>query len=317
MFKKIMKELLMIILTVFMILSVPAIIVNKTYNTIIWILIVSLFIVFILVAFWKKIIDFYIRIKGDENKKVNKTTESKKVIEKIEEKTIFNIKDFRYNNAVALIILGSYVYNAFTEKAPILSNYFLDILVLILILVISYILVSTLKRLFFDSKVIFQNNQLTDEYISILFVYLFYSILVSVFAKELGSTTYYSLFVVLSLNVFLLAYKLLESTHYIRTTRMLSLSSISGLFSLLFLTIGLLFVQNMITYNYSIDSFGNIELNEYFDLLYYTIINITTVGFGRIYPVTYLAKIVAVETALLGFVVIYSVIAIFTTQRER
>lgn len=317
MFKKVIKEFFMVILTVFMILSVPAIIVNKTYNIIVWIIIISLFIIFVFVTFWKKIVDFYLSIKKDNNEKNNEAIKSEKLERESYQKTSFNIKDYRYHNAVVLILIGSYGYNAFIEKEPILKNYFLDSLILFIIIVITYILVSTLKRLFFDNKVIFQNNQLTDEYISILFVYLFYCILIAGFIKELESVTYYSLFIVLSLNVFLLAYKLLESTHYFRNTRMHSLSSISGLFSLLFLSIGLLFVQNMITYNYNVNSFGNIELNEYFDLLYYTIINITTVGFGRIYPVTYMAKIVAVETALLGFVVIYSIIAIFTTERDR
>lgn len=320
MLKRVLKEGFMIFLTIFFIISIPVMIINNTYIIIIWMLIALLFILFVFVSFWKRIVDGYLRFKSKKvnaekrESNVNKQVKPEKH-EYVNKKRNDKTKLIRYQISFSIIFVGAYIYASILSKSSITSSFYIDILIVICTLILIIIVTVIIDNLFFTDKLIFQNSQLTDEYVSALFLCLFICLFIVVFINDLDINAYYSLFIVLSLNIGLLAYKLMEATHYFKIRRDISYNSISGLFSLLFLIIGLLFIQNMLAYNNLPSSFGNVTLNEYFDIMYYTIINITSVGFGRIYPIKYMAKIVAMEASLFGFIVLYSIIGIFTTER--
>jgi hypothetical protein len=58
----------------------------------------------------------------------------------------------------------------------------------------------------------------------------------------------------------------------------------------------MIFIQNSLVYNNIDKSFVGIELNSYFDIFYYTVVNLTSVGFGDITPQNYFVKIVSIES---------------------
>ncbi|MBN2605316.1 MAG: hypothetical protein JXR62_05820 [Bacilli bacterium] len=55
----------------------------------------------------------------------------------------------------------------------------------------------------------------------------------------------------------------------------------------------------------------------YIDLYYYTIKNITTVGFGHIYPVCIEAKIILIFTSVSGYIFLASIIAVILSKNEK
>lgn len=54
------------------------------------------------------------------------------------------------------------------------------------------------------------------------------------------------------------------------------------------------------------------EQNSYMHSLYFTIINVTTVGFGDIYPITHLGKVIAACNSFAGLIIFGALVATIT-----
>lgn len=76
----------------------------------------------------------------------------------------------------------------------------------------------------------------------------------------------------------------------------------------------MIYIQNMIVYNNFSSSFRGIELNPYFDIFYYTVVNLTSVGFGDITPQNYFVKIVSIESSIFGYIMFFTIVGLFISK---
>lgn len=65
------------------------------------------------------------------------------------------------------------------------------------------------------------------------------------------------------------------------------------------LAVGYILIAALIVFNVEPESFGN-----FFDAIYWATVSLTTVGYGDIYPVTVLGRIVTMVSAILGIAVV-------------
>lgn len=76
-------------------------------------------------------------------------------------------------------------------------------------------------------------------------------------------------------------------------------NSKKALIAVLYLTIGYIFVCALIIFNVEPDSF-----NTFFDAIYWATISLTTVGYGDIYPITTLGRIITMVSSFMGIAIV-------------
>ena len=69
--------------------------------------------------------------------------------------------------------------------------------------------------------------------------------------------------------------------------------------AVLYLAIGYIFVCALIIFNVEPDSF-----NTFFDAIYWATISLTTVGYGDIYPITTLGRIITMVSSFMGIAIV-------------
>lgn len=69
--------------------------------------------------------------------------------------------------------------------------------------------------------------------------------------------------------------------------------------AVLYLAIGYIFVCTLIIFNVEPDSF-----NTFFDVIYWATISLTTVGYGDIYPITTLGRIITMVSSFMGIAIV-------------
>lgn len=69
--------------------------------------------------------------------------------------------------------------------------------------------------------------------------------------------------------------------------------------AVLYLAIGYIFVCTLIIFNVEPDSF-----NTFFDAIYWATISLTTVGYGDIYPITTLGRIITMVSSFMGIAIV-------------
>lgn len=69
--------------------------------------------------------------------------------------------------------------------------------------------------------------------------------------------------------------------------------------AVLYLAIGYIFVCTLIIFNVEPDSF-----NTFFDAIYWATISLTTVGYGDIYPITTLERIITMVSSFMGIAIV-------------
>lgn len=112
-------------------------------------------------------------------------------------------------------------------------------------------------------------------------------------------------------------FKVLKTIRLIRTFRVLRIfksfryskniqiilqvgkNSKKALITVLYLAIGYIFVCALIIFNVEPDSF-----NTFFDAIYWATISLTTVGYGDIYPITTLERIITMVSSFMGIVIV-------------
>lgn len=112
-------------------------------------------------------------------------------------------------------------------------------------------------------------------------------------------------------------FKVLKTIRLIRTFRVLRIfksfryskniqiilqvekNSKKALIAVLYLAIGYIFVCTLIIFNVEPDSF-----NTFFDAIYWATISLTTVGYGDIYPITTLGRIITMVSSFMGIAIV-------------
>ncbi len=120
-----------------------------------------------------------------------------------------------------------------------------------------------------------------------------------------------------SINMINKGFKALKTIRLIRTFRVLRIfksfryskniqiilqvekNSKKALIAVLYLAIGYIFVCTLIIFNVEPDSF-----NTFFDAIYWATISLTTVGYGDIYPITTLGRIITMVSSFMGIAIV-------------
>ena len=120
-----------------------------------------------------------------------------------------------------------------------------------------------------------------------------------------------------SINMINKGFKVLKTIRLIRTFRVLGIfksfryskniqiilqvgkNSKKALIAVLYLAIGYIFVCARIIFNVEPDSF-----NTFFDAIYWATISLTTVGYGDIYPITTLGRIITMVSSFMGIAIV-------------
>ena len=120
-----------------------------------------------------------------------------------------------------------------------------------------------------------------------------------------------------SINMINKGFKVLKTIRLIRTFRVLRIfksfryskniqiilqvgkNSKKALIAVLSLAIGYIFVCALIIFNVEPDSF-----NTFFDAIYWATISLTTVGYGDIYPITTLGRIITMVSSFMGIAIV-------------
>lgn len=120
-----------------------------------------------------------------------------------------------------------------------------------------------------------------------------------------------------SINMINKGFKALKTIRLIRTFRVLRIfksfryskniqiilqvgkNSKKALIAVLYLAIGYIFVCTLIIFNVEPDSF-----NTFFDAIYWATISLTTVGYGDIYPITTLERIITMVSSFMGIAIV-------------
>ena len=120
-----------------------------------------------------------------------------------------------------------------------------------------------------------------------------------------------------SINMINKGFKSLKTIRLIRTFRVLRIfksfryskniqiilqvekNSKKALIAVLYLAIGYMFVCTLIIFNVEPDSF-----NTFFDAIYWATISLTTVGYGDIYPITTLGRIITMVSSFMGIAIV-------------
>lgn len=120
-----------------------------------------------------------------------------------------------------------------------------------------------------------------------------------------------------SINMINKGFKVLKTIRLIRTFRVLRIfksfryskniqiilqvgkNSKKALIAVLYLAIGYIFVCTLIIFNVEPDSF-----NTFFDAIYWATISLTTVGYGDIYPITTLERIITMVSSFMGIAIV-------------
>ncbi len=126
-----------------------------------------------------------------------------------------------------------------------------------------------------------------------------------------------SLSILLSINMINKGFKVLKTIRLIRTFRVLRIfksfryskniqiilqvgkNSKKALIAVLYLAIGYIFVCALTIFNVEPDSF-----NTFFDAIYWATISLTTVGYGDIYPITTLGRIITMVSSFMGIAIV-------------
>ena len=120
-----------------------------------------------------------------------------------------------------------------------------------------------------------------------------------------------------SINMINKGFKVLKTIRLIRTFHVLRIfksiryskniqiilqvgkNSKKALIAVLYLAIGYIFVCTLIIFNVEPDSF-----NTFFDAIYWATISLTTVGYGDIYPITTLERIITMVSSFMGIAIV-------------
>ena len=107
-----------------------------------------------------------------------------------------------------------------------------------------------------------------------------------------------------SINIINKGFKALKTFRLIRTFRVLRIFksfrySKNALIAVIYLAVGYIFVCALIIFNVEPNSF-----NTFFDAVYWATISLTTVGYGDIYPITTLGRIITMISSFMGIAIV-------------
>lgn len=159
----------------------------------------------------------------------------------------------------------------------------------------------------------FENEIHTDEFIQLSTIIIFFGILTFSIEIEMVYDLFLSIYVGQIVSFVLYAYIMIEGIFYFKNT--MSFNRIfRSMLLLIFIMILFLYIQNVVVMQNIDNAFSGINLNRFFELLYYTITNVTSVGFGDITPNCYYAKIVSMESSVFGYIMFFSFISLFVAK---
>lgn len=97
-------------------------------------------------------------------------------------------------------------------------------------------------------------------------------------------------------------FRIIKAARYSRTFVLIGevlRNSKDALIAVIFLAIGYILISALVIFNVEPDSFEN-----FFDAVYWATISLTTVGYGDIYPVTAIGRLVAMLSSIFGIAIV-------------
>lgn len=202
----------------------------------------------------------------------------------------------------------------FVQEYRIFDIWYWDLLVTLISVWFFSLIIILLLSFFFSKKTLFNNNKKTDEFITVLTSVIFLGLLTVFFVGRLSSDVFILIFIGLILNFLVYVYKVIEAIVYFDSSEQQFFSFIKSIGLIITLMVTMIYIQNAIVYNNYSNSFTGIELNPYFDVFYYTVINLTSVGFGDITPQNYFVKIISIESSIFGYIMFFTIVGLFISK---
>ena len=136
--------------------------------------------------------------------------------------------------------------------------------------------------------------------------------MLSIFALLTSSTNYFSSFSLAeSLTVFRIV-RLFRYSKGVRTILSIFRNSRKPLTAVGSLALGYIFLSAIVIFKVEPDSF-----QTFFDAVYWSTVSLTTVGYGDIYPVTVLGRLVAMFSSFFGIAIVALPAGILTAEYMR
>ncbi|MBU1020833.1 MAG: hypothetical protein KJ847_06410 [Firmicutes bacterium] len=230
-------------------------------------------------------------------------------------KKVDDFKDIKRMKVMIPIVFTIIAFvMVFAQEYKILDIWYWDLLITLVSVWIFSLVIIVILNFFFSRKTLFDNNKKTDEFITILTSVIFLGLLTVFSVGELSSSVFILIYFGLILNFLIYVYKIIEAIVYFDISEQKFFSFMKSITLIITLMVTMIYIQNSIVYNNYSTSFIGIELNPYFDIFYYTIVNLTSVGFGDITPQNYFVKIVSIESSVFGYIMFFTIVGLFISK---
>lgn len=212
-----------------------------------------------------------------------------------------------FNVELIIMIAFTIIYiqlslSAFGEFKSTIDYVVIPLAMIVTFLFFTAIILFVLGQFYISSLSKKINYHLYWNVLSLLLIFLFWDVIIR------SRWDVYILFYILLL--------IISAIYIIRLYSDLSEMQVSNKMHLVLLTILVsLFICNMVVVNYLIyifepNSFGFSanQVPNLMTIVYYTIINATSVGFGDVYPISITAKLSSIITSIFGYFLLFSLI---------
>lgn len=206
-----------------------------------------------------------------------------------------------------LCILGLFVYMQINARTFGNFDSFLSVLGGIVLIVVVFGLTLTMWSLVLG---IYKPKNFDLKLYSHFYWNVIFLVVCFMFRYTLGNLTMFE-YMFLYFNISIISVVYIATL--LKEIKKIKISNDDQLFALLFI-VGIfimnMMVLNLMTYNNISEAFGFAELQveTEFTIIYYTIINITSVGFGDVYPVSEYAKISSAITSIYGYFLLFGLV---------
>lgn len=240
---------------------------------------------------------------------------SRKVMEARGSLLLSNFNRTRLNIVLVTVFVISILVGALTNDRNVLESS-RNIWMFVVFSIIFIGVIITITNFVFTKKTIFSDNKYTDEYINMLFIMLLFGFIAVAALESVPMWLFYLSYIVLFINTVIFTIETIKSVIELEIHDMTMSKVLKNIGVLLLVFVLLIYLQNLMIFNLGNETFigAGFNLNPYFDLLYYSIVNITSVGFGDITPLGYLGKLTSISSSVFGYVIIFSILGIMVSK---
>ncbi|XFA99655.1 ion channel [Candidatus Izemoplasma sp. B36] len=202
----------------------------------------------------------------------------------------------------------------FKENITYFGVWYQDLIISLVSIWLFSALMILLIHFFFSDKIIFNNDKKTDEFITVLTGIMFLGMSIIIFIKPISISLFTIIYIGLIINFILFIYKVLEAVVSFNKSSINFLGITKSITLIIILMLSIIYIQNILVYRQFSNAYSGVNLNEYFDIFYYSVTNLTSVGFGDIVPNNIYAKIISIETSIFGYILFITLFGLFISK---